>query len=43
MKPCDWNKLADQVITGFVWILGVGISIILIAAIIDTITGAPSI
>jgi hypothetical protein len=43
MKKVDWNKLADQVIAGFVWTLAVGSSIIIIAAFIDTITGAPSI
>jgi hypothetical protein len=43
MKPYDWNKLADSVITGVVWTLAVGIIIILVAAIINTFTGAPSI
>jgi hypothetical protein len=43
MKPYDWNKLADSVITGVVWIVVVGMCIIVIAAIINTFTGAPSI
>jgi hypothetical protein len=39
----DFNELADKVITGVVWLVVVGACIIVIAAIINTFMGAPSI